>query len=196
MSELPFSIPDRAHNVLVLAPSEAQSLCTELSREDDPGSIRNLTITYLEDADACRRRWQTNRGSLPEELVVIQAGERRSASRQRSADDSVAAAQEHPGDLTWLGIHANEHLTRWFDVDDEVVICLDSLSVMLQYVETERAYKFVHVLSNRAEQAGALAHYHMDPTVHDDQTVNLLKQLCDAAVEFDPGTEEWSITTR
>lgn len=197
MSEVPISVPAGSNNILLLAPSQVEAnVCTGLYRSEDPEDIRCITITYLDDAGDRSRRWRTNQGSLPTELVVVEAGGNRGTAGKRESRDTVEVLREPADDLTWLGIHANEYLTRWFDLDDEIVLCLDSLSVMLQYVETERAYKFLHVLTSRVEQADALAHYHMDPSVHDDQTINLLKQLCDTAIEYDPETDEWSVMTR
>ncbi|WP_136688098.1 DUF7504 family protein [Halorhabdus amylolytica] len=63
-----------------------------------------------------------------------------------------------------------------------VVVCLDSLTDLLQF-ETERTlHRFLNVLTARVEQADAIAHYHIDADGHPDRTFDTLTPLFDATI--------------
>lgn len=199
MSQSTIALPDEAHNVLLLGTGDAirtHGTCSSIAVDGAPDRTRVVAISYLRDAETYREQWRESVGTLPEHLAVIEAQDAPSSENKTSPYDDTDVLTESPDDLMWLGIHANEYLTRWHDVDDPVALCLDSLSVLLQYVSVERAYKFLHVLTGRIERAGAKAHYHMNPTLHDTQEINTVKQLCDSAVEYDPASEEWAVQSR
>jgi hypothetical protein len=58
---------------------------------------------------------------------------------------------------------------------------------MLQYVELETAYEFLHAITGQLYAADARAHFHVDPSAHDSQTVDSITSLFDAVVELDDG---------
>jgi hypothetical protein len=60
---------------------------------------------------------------------------------------------------------------------------------MLQYVEVETAYEFLHAITGQLYAADARAHFHIDPTAHDRMTVDSIASLFDAVVEFDDGPD-------
>jgi hypothetical protein len=64
------------------------------------------------------------------------------------------------------------------------VVCFDSLTAMLQYVDVETAYEFLHAITGQLYAADARAHFHIDPTAHDRTTVDSIASLFDAVVEF------------
>lgn len=66
-------------------------------------------------------------------------------------------------------------------------LCFDSLTVLLQYLETKRAFRFCHALAGRIRTAGDTAHYHLDPGTVDRRIVRTLSQVFDAVVELDDG---------
>jgi hypothetical protein len=91
-----------------------------------------------------------------------------------------------------LGITVSEYLSKHGGTN--TMVSFDSLTSLLQYVELQRAFRFLHVLANRVKTAGAVAHFHMDPGAHDEQAMATLSSLFDAVAEFDDG--EWSIRRR
>lgn len=68
------------------------------------------------------------------------------------------------------------------------MLCFRSLSTLLQYADLEAVFKFLHTLTSRIETGDARGHYHMDPTTHDERTVQTLLQLFDAAVRIEDGS--------
>ncbi|MFC7176197.1 DUF7504 family protein [Halosegnis marinus] len=97
-----------------------------------------------------------------------------------------------PGDLTGVGMVVSKYLERWHGAD-EVVLCFDSLTALLQYEEPQNVYRFLHIISTRLAGAGARAHFHLDPATQDDKVVSTLRSPFDAVAEYDDG---WRVARR
>jgi 2C-methyl-D-erythritol 2,4-cyclodiphosphate synthase len=97
-----------------------------------------------------------------------------------------------PGDLTGIGIKMNKALSAWEDDDARTHVCFDSLTTLLQYVDTRRAFQYLHVTTKRVESAGAIAHYHIDPEAHDEQTLATIESLFSDVFEYGTETGTWS----
>jgi archaellum biogenesis ATPase FlaH len=78
----------------------------------------------------------------------------------------------------------NDALGEWAAAG-EVTLCFDSLSILLQYADTERVFRFLHVLTNRLTELGASTHFHLDPAAHDERTIAQLAQAFDSRVSVD-----------
>ncbi|MHB9287332.1 hypothetical protein ACKVMT_09880 [Halobacteriales archaeon Cl-PHB] len=100
------------------------------------------------------------------------------------------ASVSAPSDLTGLGIEIGQFLTNW---DAPIVVCFDSLTSLLQYVDFETAYEFLHAVTGQLQAADARAHFHVDPGAHDAQAIAGITSLFDASVEVG---EETSVRTR
>lgn len=70
-----------------------------------------------------------------------------------------------------------------------------SLSTMLQLTDADRVFNFLHVLTGRISAAGYLGVFALDPTVHDDTTVNTIKAQFDGAIRLRQGTDGVEIET-
>ena len=101
-----------------------------------------------------------------------------------------------PSDLTTLGVRVTDRLDDWLPAtgDDQTVVCFESISTLLQYADRQRTYEFLDAITQRIGTADAIAHYHMDPAAHDDETVARLKGLFDAVCECEAG--EWRVRAR
>ncbi len=195
---------DEASSVLLLSPSldEGESeACIDLLQPDD-AEKNALWVSYTKSPDAQLRRWRKHSERRPANVGVVSVGDSMrsvSAAKASAASDAPGRAGTengldpgietvaNPNDLTGLGISITEHLNRWQDNYARTVVCVDSLTAMLQYVELQTAYEFLHVLIGRLYAADAVAHFHMDPGAHDDQTVESIVSLCDAVVELRDG---------
>ena len=196
-----------ASNLLVLAPSDdpaADDLCPGLLLAEEPSSTNLLWVTYTDTPDACLRKWLHHANGRPADVKVISVGDTMrstsaaqpgSGGRTATPTPSAVDSLPNPGDLTGLGIKISEQLQQWRVDNNRTVVCFDSLTTVLQYVELQTVYKFLHVLTGRFDTVDACAHFHMDPNAHDEVTVNTLKSLFDAVVErSDDG--EWRVLTR
>jgi hypothetical protein len=95
-----------------------------------------------------------------------------------------------PSDLTGLGIQIGEFLSEW---SAPTVLCFDSLTSMLQYVDFETAYEFLHAITGQIHASDARAHFHIDPGAHDQQQIAGITSLFDASVSLE---EEPRVRTR
>ncbi|MFB6255546.1 MAG: RAD55 family ATPase [Haloplanus sp.] len=88
-----------------------------------------------------------------------------------------------PADLTGMGVAFTEAVDG-MGTPDRLRFGFVSISTLLQYVDAERAFSFLHVLSRRTSAAGYLGVYSIDPTTHEDRVVNVVTSIFDAAIEI------------
>lgn len=197
----PFERTDGA-NVLVLAPSmDARNgeACAHLLDGEETANTLVVTLSGTPDdrLDVLRRH-----GVRSNAVGVVCCGE---SVRGAAAVSSSATAPSHPTpglptvvsvpsptDLTGIGVQVGRFLSAWADADAPVRICLHSLTVLLTHVDPQRAFRFMHVLTQRIAVADATAHYHMDPAAHDATVVSMMRSLCDVAVEL--VDDEWVVS--
>lgn len=170
---------DGATTVLLEAPAMGadRDVCSELLAAglEEPGV---LFVTFTRQATTC----VDDLGAAADEasaLGVITVGD--AASDVDRADVHTQNVSS-PSDLTGLGIQIGQVLSEW---DAPVAICFDSLTSMLQYVDFETAYEFLHALTGQFYAADARAHFHIDPSAHDETQVAGITSLVDAAVSLD-----------
>jgi len=112
---------------------------------------------------------------------IVTVGDARSAAASQEPDVSGGVAMDaiaDPGDLRRLGVSVSTFLEEWDDLD-RVVLCFDSLTDVLDHVDPVAAFRFVHVLTNRLASVDAVAHFHLDPTVHDETVVETFAAIFD-----------------
>lgn len=190
---------DGASNVLVLAPTMddgARRSYFERLVPGEPSALEVLAVDYRRTPDEYLEEWRRNAGGVPRRCAIVSVDDvTRSAAASRggtSVGPNAVVCAESPDDLTGVGIRIHQSLS---ELDGSpTVVSLDSLTVLLQYVELRRAFRFLHVLTNRVAEAEAVAHYHMDPDAHDAKTVATLESLFDAVVEY--GDDGWSVDRR
>jgi hypothetical protein len=194
-----------ASNVLVLSDSmdpEARGSYYRHLLPADPANLNVLAIQYTRGPDGWLDEWREHVGEPPNRTTIVSVDDgRRGAAadgggRNYGSDDagSTVSVVESPDDLTGLGITIGSHLERGEGYDGLTLVTLDSLTVLLQYVDLKRTFRFLHVMVNRVKGAGAIGHYHMDPDAHDEQTVATLASVFDAVARYQDG--EWRITSR
>ena len=193
-----------AHNVLLLAPPMDAcdgDGCVDLLTVDPPAGEDVLFVTFVDSPDERLEAWRTRAGNESPAKVgfVSVADSTRSAAAASTPLGGVGGelsirSVSSPADLTDLGIKVSTFLAEWDDDGNRTVICFHSLTTLLQYVELHRAFRFFHVITGRVRAADGLAHYHIDPTAHDERTINTLTTLFDGVAEWD-GTD-WQIRNR
>lgn len=142
-------------------------------------------VAHDNTADSVIESWLQHAGAFPERFDVIDVGGmmRSTASQSDSMTirPGVTVHTESPEDLTGLGMTLSDQLMD----DTQTIVCFDSLTMLLQYVELETAYQFLHVLTGRIHAVGGTGFFHMDPKAHDTQTVDSMKSVFDDVVELD-----------
>jgi len=180
--------------ILVLAPSPGShddEACADLLTLTEPADETVLSVTVTQTAEERVREWHSHIDEWPAQMGIISTGEfTRSATATTSSAHHLTEPLEieaisDPADLTGLGITINTFLSEWADREQQIVVCVHSLTPLLQYVDLQRLFRFLHVLIRRFQTQDAVAHFHLDPNAHDAQTVNILTQLVGAVVELD-----------
>jgi len=180
-----------ARNVLLAAPSmsgEESETCADLLVPSTPADGSVLWVSFRRDAQSCVDQWFAATDDRPRNAAVVVVSESGTAA---DIDGVAVESINSPSDLTGLGITIGEYLSQW---DGAPVVCFDSLTAMLQYVDVETAYEFLHAITGQLYAADARAHFHIDPTAHSRQTVDSIASLFDAVVTL--GGDEPEIRAR
>jgi len=197
---------DVGENVLLLCPAfepAGTSACMDLLTPANPAEENILCVSFMRSRDKLRTEWDQHVGTAPGDAAVVDvaadtrsAGAAETVSGKPLADTTFTPRVEEvttPSDLTTLGVRITDCLNDW-DVQAttrQTVACFESITTLLQYADRERTFKFLHVLTDHFASADATAHYHLDPTVPDEETLEMLITLFDVVCEYDQG--EWSV---
>ncbi|WP_226013292.1 DUF7504 family protein [Halomicrobium salinisoli] len=210
MSVLPASTGESVRpgeSVLVLCSEfgvDESPICLDLLTPDRSVEEAMLSITVTESPGDRVRQWYDHADSTPAAATVIDVDTsmRSAESGATTAGDRVQCEVDSqrtlssPSNLTKLGIEITSALDdlRATDEERQLVVCFHSLSPLFQYVSREELFKFVHLVSDELAQVDAIAHFHMDPTAHDEQTIATFLHLFDGVVERDDG--DWELRTK
>jgi len=190
-------IPDTpdAANVLLLAPVDGEqgdTLCLEALSRSPPAETHVLAVTYRHSPAEFVEAWDDHVGESPAGGGIVAVGQ----SESEFADDTWRARfVENPGDLTGIGIQLSEllsDLAAGAGPDEEVVMCFDAVTSLLQYADLQRSFRFLHVVTGRVRNADGTCYYHLDPDAHDEQAMATLDGLFDSTIERDGGG--WTVT--
>lgn len=189
-------------HVLLLTPRRSphtDAACMSLATPVEPRHLNTLFVSLTRSSEQLLDHWQTHQHELPAHLGIVPVGEQIQSTTTTSpggetghpSEISVTPATD-PSDLTRLGITVNKLLEEWADGGRRTTMCIDSLTTFLQYVEPERLFRFLHLLQSRVDRVDGVAHYHMNPSAHAEETVNIFATLVDTVVTIE---EDGTITT-
>ncbi|WP_049986698.1 DUF7504 family protein [Halobellus rufus] len=187
---------DDAATVLFLRPQAAAVDDAECKRQfvDGGSDTTLLGISFSQPPAAWFDSWCEILGGEPAAAALITTPELASGDLgDRDLDVETVAS---PSNLTGVGVKSTPYLSEW----DDATVTVESLTVLLQYADTQSVYRFLHVLTTRLRAADATGYFYLDPSVVDDRTVELLKTLFDAVVECDVAGDgesvEWTARIR
>ncbi|MCD2201352.1 DUF835 domain-containing protein [Halobacterium sp. KA-4] len=171
--------------------------CINSLTVSEPTDTVALLVTYTNHDRPTNwlQAWEQNTGERLAQLNVIRVGDFTRSASPATTDGAPTVnggipieTVSDPHNLAELGIAISECLGRWEaesknSSPNNFVVCFDSLTELLQYVDVQEAFRFLHVLTGRLQSAGAVAHFHLDPEAHDNQTISTLRTLFDAVIE-------------
>jgi hypothetical protein len=179
--------PTPGTNVIVLAPSlsdEKRKTCLDLQRTDAPGQLDVLRVSYSSAPAELVEQWRDHHGELPGRMGIVIVGDQPGQyPSDQEFPENVFVTTANPNDITGLGMRLNNYLND-HDEDAQLVVCVDSVTEMLQFAELQPVFKFLHMFAGQLRDADAFGHFHLDPGAHDDQTISRLKPLFDDAVDL------------
>lgn len=95
----------------------------------------------------------------------------------------VASSVGSPGDLTGIGIQFSK-VADAVSAGGSVRVGLDSMSTLLMYVEDTRSvFRFAHAFVGRIAAMDALGVFTVDPAIHADRTLAMLRGLFDGRIQ-------------
>ena len=184
-------------NVLVCCPSftgEEPQVCLDLLTPDGSTDVHALSVLFTQSPGDHVDTWQRITGAYPTRMRIVAVNaDARSNQESGGTDADADRAVERvgsPHNLTRLGVRITDYLDEWDGSAERTVVCFQSLTTLLQYVDVESAVAFLEVVAQRCAATDAVAHYHLDPEAHDEATIDRLSELFETALAFDDG--EWT----
>ena len=193
-------VADDVESVLVATSAfsdEAAKICGVLLERGGGAMANYLAITF--DATPTERleHWRRHvESDLPSSIAIVAVGE---GTRSATAGASIqmdlpgshvqVATVQTPGDLTGISIAVERILSTWNTHGRSTVVCIDSLTTLLQYTDTRQGYRFLHQLLRSLTEEDATVHIHIDPGAHDTATLATMESLFDVVVRRNEGGE-------
>lgn len=184
-----------ARNVLLVGGLDDHACtdhCVDLLCAPDQTAVNVLYVAVSGDVDDRLSSWESRVGAYPVNAGFVAVGGRGQPSGSSAVIETRAGPDRitvdgvaDPADLTRLGITLTRRLEEWESNPYPTVLCVDSLTELLQYVELRRLFRFIHVLQNTLVRVDGLAHYHLDPNAHDTRTVRLFETLVEDSVHVE-----------
>lgn len=176
-----------ARNLLLVDPETDSSSnpCFECLARAPSRGLGVVVVTFADTASDWLADWRTRYGDLPHEVAFIRIGgysrDRRTEtiSTERGRTQVVRTGVTSPTDLTRLGISISRRLGEAEDRDLTPVLCFDSITELLEYVDVERLFRFLTTLTSRVRTIDGFAHYHADAASSDEETLRTLRQVFD-----------------
>ncbi|WP_284031335.1 DUF7504 family protein [Halobaculum lipolyticum] len=187
----PIGAPTDANALVLATPSSTGGTCP-CTREAHDGTATAartggfLRVAFTRAGRSPPDRWVRDATEGDADVRVVDATPCPTAGDDRGV---VTVAAAGPSNLTDLGVRITDVLD---DMDAAAsraeggagpVCCLGSLTALLQYVDTRRAYRFVNAVMTRVATHGGTTHAHIVPAVHDRQAVDTMASLFDLVAE-------------
>ncbi|WP_435360176.1 DUF7504 family protein [Haloarchaeobius sp. DFWS5] len=171
-------------NVLLTEDPDGCQHCKDLLEKIPANSRAELTVS-LPKAQAEKTGFGSLSASQPAKKGIISVGDVLRSAAQGGPDFGAPVPMDavtEPGDLQGIGTSISRFCERWDADGYDIVVCFDSLSELLEHAGTEVVFQFCHVLNSRLSSVDALAHFHLEPDQHDDQTVATFQSIFDTTI--------------
>ncbi|POG55451.1 DUF7504 family protein [Haloferax marisrubri] len=184
-----FDLVAEQSNILIVGPAETAteySLCTKLMTGDS-GSANQLLVSVETTPEEQLNILNNYRVGSVENQTLISVQSYDASGSVDAADLPITIKNVTKAtDLRRIGLLITKSLNEWGESPVQSTLCVHSLSNLIAAVDNDqRVFRFLHILTNRIDSAGARAHYHVDPARHDDQTLRTFKSLFDTTIQFD-----------
>lgn len=157
------------------------------------GTGEGILCITTDGVDAVYTGLERNLGSLGGSRIgIVDTSGGTGAGLAGAVVESVAT----PSDLTGISMRTAK-LARDFENDgvSRIRYGLLSVSTLLQYLDSQQVFKFLHVYTRRITETGSLGIYTLNST-HDPEVVNTIAEQFDGLIELqetDAGDVEFRI---
>lgn len=178
-------------STLVLAPvsTALDGLWEGVRRLEDIESSNVLLVVHGESPGAVRDAWRDRIDEMPTRLGVIGVGvaDRNDGGDPVSTEGSdVLSVVRNPANASDLGIAISLYLQDWATDDAQTAFGFHSLTAMLDHVDAETTFRFLHVLGRRLADTETGGRFYLDPAATDERTVRTLRPVFNDVVEWEP----------
>lgn len=172
-------------SLLIAGPamSGKQCLALDLLAAGHDGDDGLLIVSTSETAGTCIDELEQRVGTVDRNRVgVVDC----SGSSQQEAIREVATQRvSSPGDLTGISIATAKLMQQLTSQDiSGVRHGLVSVSTLLQYLELETVFKFLHIYTRRIDDTGGLGVFTVDNAAHDQQTISTITNEFNGVIEL------------
>lgn len=185
--------------VLLLVPPSgpADTACIDLLTETEPEETNVLSVAVDAAPDERLSMWQQQLDDRrPKQATILNANPANPRDSQAAGTDAFPEIdlEDLADDAELVDVVAAVSLTlgRWAETDDPTVLCLHSVTGLLGPFGREDVISAVNTLNEICERTSTVAHHHMDPTAHSEETVELFRPLYDSVLEYDPAAG-WTV---
>lgn len=177
---------ENASNILVRPTDQLERAAICRAFYDQFESPQSVVVSY----DQSIEDWlATHQHTQLESVAFVSVGEPVRSAMAATPTESPTLPTEprldgvgDPTDLTALGMAIHSYLREFTTSGHEIVLCFDSLSALVEAVPLQRAFHFLHILTNLTRALGVTAHYHYDPTLA-AQDLDTLRGLFDTELD-------------
>ncbi|OAQ53312.1 hypothetical protein HTG_07485 [Natrinema mahii] len=182
----PAAIDPPANVLLVHSDCDESDACEQLCHDGD--ETARLTVTFADETPEPPDPDDVDgkRGLLTIGNVLADSG---TESPPDFGASVVTDSVTDPTDLSEIGVAVSRFCKHWSEADEDIAVCFDSLDALLRHTSPEEVFQFAHVLTNRLANVGAYAHFHFDPTRHEDRVVSTFGAIFDEVVADDDTDE-------
>lgn len=188
-------------SVLLLAPSHEppdDSACIDLLTRDPPGETNVLSTTLSASPAERLSVWQREADSeLPKRATIVDARRNMTNDQLPTSEAGSISVRGLPedADLYDVGLAIASQLGAWKNTDETTVACLHSVSTLLAAYDTDQVISLITGLNELCERLDVVAHHHVDPNTHDEETLATLRPLYDTVIEY-TSDDGWIPTKR
>lgn len=132
-------------------------------------------------------------GTVPTVCVVDVGVEAHRSSKRRIADafsahTTVRERVDDPDDLGQLGITISQLLSEHADEGERVLVCVNSLTALLEHNDLEDMFYFLHLLGGLLDTLDGVGYYWLARDAHGNETEGPLRELVDGVVTDEEGS--------
>ncbi len=148
--------------------------------EQEVSKSKAICVTVSESPDSRLSLWQQHLDDeMPEEAIIVDAGSELPATSQAAASGAFPSLtlDTLPATVAPIDISAtvSRHLGRLEQVDTPLLLCLHSLTGLLECWERDRVIALVTALNRQCAEMDVSSHHHMDPEAHTEETVETFR---------------------
>lgn len=192
-----FDVDTLGSRVLVLDSEEHESgneVCARLFQATDSDRFDVVFVTFEQTAAERTAVFKHVPDGRRGSVAAFEVGVYGKSASPVVAPEATETANEvtirrlsDPANVSKLGIMISQLVSEMEPAERSVVVCFHSVTALGSYVDTERLFRFLHILTGFLAAQDVRGHFHVDPSADSHQTVRTIAPLFDSVVHVSPG---------